>query len=76
MNKFSEFSHRDWLTQRGRNGSGRYHLRAPYLRFYFRFIEPNLEMVELGLTDAARFEAQAVGALLVDVDRLDTDSRI
>jgi AAA+ ATPase superfamily predicted ATPase len=29
----------------------RYHLRDPYLRFYFRFIEPNLEMVELGLTD-------------------------
>lgn len=29
----------------------RYHLRDPYLRFYFRFIEPNLEMIELGLAD-------------------------
>jgi AAA+ ATPase superfamily predicted ATPase len=29
----------------------RYHLRDPFLRFYFRFIEPNLEMVELELTD-------------------------
>ena len=28
-----------------------------------------------GFTDAARVEAQAVGALLVDVDRLDTDLR-
>jgi len=29
----------------------RYHLRDPYLRFHFRFIEPNLEGVELELTD-------------------------
>lgn len=29
----------------------RYYLRDQYLRFYFRFIEPNLELVELGLTD-------------------------
>jgi len=29
----------------------RYHLRDSYLRFYFRFIEPNLELVELELTD-------------------------
>jgi hypothetical protein len=29
----------------------RYHLRDSYLRFYFRFIERNLEMVELELTD-------------------------
>jgi len=29
----------------------RYYLRDPYLRFYFRFIEPNLELIELGLTD-------------------------
>lgn len=29
----------------------RYHLRDPYLRFYFRFIEPNLEMIEQGLVD-------------------------
>ena len=75
MNKFSEFPHRDWFTQRERNGSSRYHLDDPYLRFYFRFIEPSLEMVELGLTDAARAEAQAVGAFLVDVGRLDTDLR-
>src|SRR3990170_5422610 len=30
---------------------GRYHLRDPYLRFYFRFIDPNLEMLEQGLTE-------------------------
>jgi AAA+ ATPase superfamily predicted ATPase len=29
----------------------RYHLRDSYLRFYFRFIEPNLELVELELAD-------------------------
>ncbi|MEM7134721.1 MAG: DUF234 domain-containing protein [Chloroflexota bacterium] len=29
----------------------RYHLRDSYLRFYFRFIEPNLEMIEQGLVD-------------------------
>ncbi len=29
----------------------RYHLRDPYLRFYFRFIEPNLSLVEQELTD-------------------------
>ena len=29
----------------------RYHLRDPYLRFYFRFVEPNLEMIEQGLAD-------------------------
>jgi AAA+ ATPase superfamily predicted ATPase len=28
----------------------RYHLRDSYLRFYFRFVEPNLELVELELT--------------------------
>jgi AAA+ ATPase superfamily predicted ATPase len=30
---------------------GRYYLRDPYLRFYFRFIEPNLEMIEFGQAD-------------------------
>lgn len=29
----------------------RYHLADAYLRFYFRFIEPNLEMIELGRAD-------------------------
>jgi len=29
----------------------RYHLRDPYLRFYFRFVEPNLEMIEQELND-------------------------
>lgn len=29
----------------------RYHVRDSYLRFYFRFIEPNLELVELELSD-------------------------
>ena len=31
--------------------SGRYHLADPYLRFYFRFIAPNLDLVEQELTD-------------------------
>ncbi len=31
--------------------NSRYHLRDPYLRFYFRFIAPNLDMVEQGLMD-------------------------
>jgi AAA+ ATPase superfamily predicted ATPase len=31
--------------------SSRYHLADPYLRFYFRFIAPNLNMVEQELTD-------------------------
>jgi AAA+ ATPase superfamily predicted ATPase len=31
--------------------SSRYHLADPYLRFYFRFIAPNLNLVEQGLTD-------------------------
>jgi hypothetical protein len=37
--------------QRRTTTRSRYHLRDPYLRFYFRFVEPNLEMVELELTD-------------------------
>jgi AAA+ ATPase superfamily predicted ATPase len=36
--------------QRRTTTRSRYYLRDPYLRFYFRFIEPNLEMVEQGLT--------------------------
>lgn len=34
--------------QRRKSKRGRYHLRDAYLRFYFRFIEPNLEMIEFG----------------------------
>ncbi len=30
--------------------ASRYHLVDPYLRFYFRFIAPNLSMIEQGLT--------------------------
>jgi AAA+ ATPase superfamily predicted ATPase len=37
--------------QRRTTTRSRYHLRDSYLRFYFRFIEPNLEMVEQGLAD-------------------------
>jgi len=37
--------------QRRTTTRSRYLLCDPYLRFYFRFIEPNLEMVELELTD-------------------------
>lgn len=34
--------------QRRTSKRGRYHLRDAYLRFFFRFVEPNLEMVEFG----------------------------
>ncbi len=37
-------------AQRRTTTRSRYHLRDSFLRFYFRFIEPNLEMVELELT--------------------------
>ncbi|MBN1315884.1 MAG: ATP-binding protein [Anaerolineales bacterium] len=37
--------------QRRQTTTSRYHLRDPYLRFYYRLIAPNLEMIELGLTD-------------------------
>jgi len=37
--------------QRRTTTRSRYYLRDPYLRFYFRFIEPNLEMIELELTN-------------------------
>ena len=30
---------------------GRYYLKDNYLRFYFRFVEPNLDLLELGLVD-------------------------
>ncbi len=32
--------------------TSRYHLTDPYLRFYFRFIAPNADLVEQGLTGA------------------------
>lgn len=35
-------------AQRRKSKRGRYHLRDAYQRFYFRFIEPNLEMIEFG----------------------------
>lgn len=38
-------------AQRQTTTRSRYHLRDPYLRFYFRFIEPNQEMIEMGLVD-------------------------
>jgi len=37
--------------QRHATTRSRYYLRDSYLRFYFRFIEPNLEMIEMELTD-------------------------
>ena len=37
--------------QRRTSRSSRYHLADPYLRFYFRFIAPNLSLVEQELTD-------------------------
>jgi len=37
--------------QRAASRNSRYHLADPYLRFYFRFISPNLDLVERELTD-------------------------
>jgi len=37
--------------QRRATTRSRYHLRDPYLRFYFRFVEPHLEMIEQELAD-------------------------
>lgn len=37
--------------QRQSTTRSRYHVRDPYLRFYFRFIEPNLDLVEQELYD-------------------------
>ncbi len=39
------------IPQRATTTRSRYHLRDPYLRFYFRFIEPNQEMIEMDLID-------------------------
>jgi AAA+ ATPase superfamily predicted ATPase len=36
--------------RRGTSRSSRYHLADPYLRFYFRFIAPNLGLIEQELT--------------------------
>lgn len=39
------------FAQRQTTTRSRYHVCDPYLRFYFRFIEPNQEMIEMGLVD-------------------------
>jgi len=39
------------FAQRQTTTRSRYHVRDPYLRFYLRFIEPNQEMIEMGLVD-------------------------
>lgn len=39
------------IPQRRKTTRSRYHLRDPYLRFYFRFMEPNLELIEQGRTE-------------------------
>jgi AAA+ ATPase superfamily predicted ATPase len=39
------------LAKRQTTTRSRYHLSDPYLRFYFRFLEPNLELIEQGQTD-------------------------
>jgi AAA+ ATPase superfamily predicted ATPase len=38
------------IAQRRTTTRSRYHLSDPYLRFYFRFMEPNLELIEQGQT--------------------------
>lgn len=35
-----------------RTTQSRYYLRDPFLRFYYRFIEPHRDLIELGLKDA------------------------
>jgi uncharacterized protein len=40
------------LAQRETTNRSRYHLSDPYLRFYYRFVEPNLEMIEQGQIEA------------------------
>ncbi len=37
--------------QRETTTRSRYHISDPYLRFYYRFIEPDLDLIELGQTD-------------------------
>ncbi len=39
------------LTKRGGSKQGRYFLRDSYLRFYYRFVDPNLHLIEQGLVN-------------------------
>jgi hypothetical protein len=61
--------------QRRTSRSSRYHLQDPYLRFYFRFIAPNLSLVEQELTDllwdriSEQFRAFVGGTAFEDVCR-------
>ena len=38
------------LPRRHISGGSRYFLRDPYLRFHYRFVDPNLDLIEQGLT--------------------------
>jgi AAA+ ATPase superfamily predicted ATPase len=38
------------LVQRSVSKLSRYYLSDPYLRFYYRFVDPNLHLIEQGLT--------------------------
>jgi AAA+ ATPase superfamily predicted ATPase len=38
-------------AQRETTTRSRYHLSDPYLRFYYRFVEPDLDLIELGQVD-------------------------
>jgi len=38
------------LPRRHISGESRYFLRDPYLRFHYRFVDPNLDLIEQGLT--------------------------
>jgi len=40
------------FNQRATTTRSRYHVSDPYLRFYYRFVEPHLEMIEQGQADA------------------------
>ena len=47
------------VPPKSRSRRGRWHLLDPYLRFYFRFIEPNSRALELGLMDTVWSDIRA-----------------
>lgn len=60
-----------------RSKQGRYTITDPYLRFYFRFLAPNLPMIALfarhGFTEAAQSEAASVSMQLVTLTQMEND---
>jgi AAA+ ATPase superfamily predicted ATPase len=55
------------VTADAKSKSGRYHVVDPFLRFYYRFIEPHMAEIELGLSEQAlalieRHKADFIGS--------------